>query len=71
MQRVGLPRFVYGAGKNLFANKLLGFFLRHLGTFKVDRLKDEGLYNRTLKNYCVVTLMRRLGNIFSPGPSRS
>ena len=71
LQRVGLPRFIYGAGKNLFARPLLGFFLQHLGTYKVDRLKDEGLYKRTLKNYCVTTLTRRLGNLFFPGGTRS
>lgn len=71
LQRVGLPRFIYGAGKNLFANPLLGFFLQQLGTYKVDRLKDEGLYKRTLKNYCVATLTRRLGNLFFPGGTRS
>lgn len=71
LQRIGLPRFIYGAGKNLFANPLLGFFLQHLGTYKVDRLKDEQLYKRTLKNYCVATLTRRLGNIFFPGGTRS
>jgi len=71
LQRVGLPRFIYGAGKNLFASPLLGFFLQHLGTYKVDRLKDEGLYKRTLKNYCVTTLTRGLGNLFFPGGTRS
>src|SRR5262245_35397294 len=71
LQRVGLPQFIYGAGKNLFASPLLGFFLQHLGTYKVDRLKDEGLYKRTLKNYCVTTLTRRLGNLFFPGGTRS
>ncbi len=71
LQRVGLPRFIYGAGKNLFANPVLGYFLQHLGTYKVDRLKDDQLYKRTLKNYCVATLRRRLGNIFFPGGTRS
>src|SRR5262245_303420 len=71
LQRVGLPQFIYGAGKNLFASPLLGFFLQHLGTYKVDRLKDEGLYKRTLKNYCVTTLTQGLGNLFFPGGTRS
>jgi glycerol-3-phosphate O-acyltransferase len=71
LQRSGLPRFVYGAGKNLFQNPLLGFFLQHLGTYKVDRLKDEALYKRTLKNYCVATLTHGLGNLFFPGGTRS
>src|SRR5215475_636735 len=71
LQRVGIARFVYGAGKNLFANPILGFFLKHLGTYKVDRLKAEQLYKRTLKNYCVATLTRGLSNIFFPGGTRS
>jgi glycerol-3-phosphate O-acyltransferase len=71
LQRAGLPRFIYGAGKNLFANKLLGLVLQNLGTYKVDRLKDEALYKRTLKNYCVVTLTHGLGNLFFPGGTRS
>ena len=33
--RLGLPPFAYGAGLNLFSNPVLGFFLRHLGTFTV------------------------------------
>jgi glycerol-3-phosphate O-acyltransferase len=71
LQRVGVRRFIYGAGKNLFANPLLGYFLQHLGTYKVDRLKGEQLYKRTLKNYCVATLTRGLSNIFFPGGTRS
>ena len=49
----------------------LGYFLQHLGTYKVDRLKGEQLYKRTLKNYCVATLTRGLSNIFFPGGTRS
>ena len=69
--RAGLPPFLYGAGKNLFSNKVLGFFLESLGTYKVDRLKDEALYKRTLKNYCVATLTRGVGHLFFPGGTRS
>jgi glycerol-3-phosphate O-acyltransferase len=71
LQRAGLPRFIYGAGKNLFKNPVLGFFLQHLGTYKVDRLRDETLYKRTLRQYCVTTLTQGLGNLFFPGGTRS
>jgi glycerol-3-phosphate O-acyltransferase len=37
----------------------------------VDRLKDEGLYKRTLKNYCVSTLTHGVANLFFPGGTRS
>ncbi len=71
LNRAGLPPFVYGAGKNLFSNKMLGFFMQNLGAYKVDRLKDEALYKRTLKNYCVTTLRHGLPNLFFPGGTRA
>jgi glycerol-3-phosphate O-acyltransferase len=66
-----LPPFIYGAGKNLFSNKLIGFFMQNLGAYKVDRLKDEQLYKRTLKQFCVATLRHRMPNLFFPGGTRS
>ncbi len=71
LQLAALPPFIYGAGKNLFANKLMGFFMQNLGAYKVDRLKGEALYKRTLKNYCVATLSHGLPNLFFPGGTRS
>lgn len=71
LNRAGLPPFVYGAGKNLFSNKMLGFFMQNLGAYKVDRLKDEALYKRTLKNYCVTTLRHGMPNLFFPGGTRA
>ncbi len=71
LQLAGLPPFIYGAGKNLFRNRFMGFFMQNLGAFKVDRLKGEALYKRTLKNYCVATLCEGLPNLFFPGGTRS
>jgi len=71
LQLAELPPFIYGAGKNLFSNKLMGFFMQNLGAYKVDRLKNEALYKRTLKNYCVATLCHGLPNLFFPGGTRS
>ena len=33
----GLPPCTYGAGKNLFINPLIGYFMRNLGAYRVDR----------------------------------
>jgi glycerol-3-phosphate O-acyltransferase len=71
LQLAELPPFIYGAGKNLFSNKLMSFFMQNLGGYKVDRLKGEALYKRTLKNYCVATLSHGLPNLFFPGGTRS
>ena len=37
--RLGLPPYTYGAGLNLFSNKMIGFFMHNLGAYKVDRRK--------------------------------
>ncbi len=69
--RMGLPPFVYGAGLNLFSNPLLGFFLRHLGAYTVDRRKKDPLYKQVLKNYTTLTLEHGYDNIFFPGGTRA
>ena len=43
-----MPPFVYGAGLNLFSNPLLGWWLRRLGAYTVDRTKKAPLYKQTL-----------------------
>ena len=69
--RLGLPPFLYGAGLNLFANPLIGFFLRHLGAYKVDRRKHAELYKDVLKTYAGCTMELGYHNLFFPGATRS
>jgi glycerol-3-phosphate O-acyltransferase len=69
--KLGLPPFVYGAGLNLFGNPLLGFFLRNLGAYTVDRRKQDPLYKAVLKEYATLTLEHGFDNIFFPGGTRS
>ena len=69
--KLGLPPFLYGAGLNLFSNPLLGFFLRNLGAYTVDRRKNDPLYKRALKEYATLTLENGYDNIFFPGGTRS
>ena len=67
----GLPPVTYGAGKNLFTNKLLTFFMQNLGAYKVDRRIKHGLYKSCLKAYSEVLLERGFHSLFFPGGTRS
>lgn len=69
--RLGLPPFVYGAGLNLFSNPLVGYFMRNLGAYTVDRRKKDPLYKQVLKEYATLSLENRYDNIFFPGGTRS
>lgn len=69
--QAGLPPCTYGAGKNLFANKLMSFFLHNLGAYRVDRRLRHGLYKDVLKEYSTVLLERGYHSLFFPGGTRS
>ncbi|MEB3197335.1 MAG: 1-acyl-sn-glycerol-3-phosphate acyltransferase [Candidatus Sericytochromatia bacterium] len=71
LDRLGLPPFTYGAGKNLFSNRLVGYFMHNLGAYKVDRRLKNQLYLRTLKTYSTVILERGYHSLFFPGGTRS
>ena len=71
LERAGLPPVTYGAGKNLWANPILGFFMRHLGAYRVDRRIKAPLYKDVLKTYSTVLLERGYHSLFFPGGTRS
>jgi len=71
LHQAGLPPMIYGAGKNLFSNWLLSYFMDHLGAYKVDRLKKQALYKEVLKGYSRVALRHRWHSLFFPGGTRS
>ncbi len=71
LDRLGLPPFTYGAGKNLFSNWLISFFMQNLGAYKVDRRLKNGLYKDVLKTYSTVILERGYHSLFFPGGTRS
>jgi glycerol-3-phosphate O-acyltransferase len=71
IHRLGLPPFAYGAGLNLFSNSLIGFFMRNLGAYTVDRRKTDPLYRETLKQYTTALLERGQSILFFPGGTRS
>ena len=70
LQQTGLPAVTYGAGKNLFTNPLLGFFMQNLGAYKVDRRLQFGLYKQTLKVYSQILIERGYHSLFFPGGTR-
>ena len=70
LQQTGLPAVTYGAGKNLFTNPLLGFFMQNLGAYKVDRRLQFGLYKKTLKVYSQILIERGFHSLFFPGGTR-
>jgi glycerol-3-phosphate O-acyltransferase len=68
---LGLPPFAYGAGLNLFSNALIGFFMKNLGAYTIDRRKTDPLYRTTLKAYATILLERGQHSLFFPGGTRS
>ena len=66
-----LPPCTYGAGKNLFTNPILGYFMRNLGAHRVDRRLRHVLYKDVLKLYSQVLIERGYHSLFFPGGTRS
>lgn len=71
LQHAGLPPVTYGAGKNLFSNRFIGFFMHNLGAYRVDRRLRHALYKDVLKEYSTVLLERGYHSLFFPGGTRS
>lgn len=67
----GLPPVVYGAGKNLFTNPIISFFMHNLGAYRVDRRIQVKLYKEVLKLYSQVMIERGYHSLFFPGGTRS
>ncbi|MBS2015008.1 MAG: 1-acyl-sn-glycerol-3-phosphate acyltransferase [Deltaproteobacteria bacterium] len=71
IERAGLPPAVYGAGKNLFTNPVLSYFMHNLGAYRVDRRLRHTLYKDVLKTYSTVMIERGYHSLFFPGGTRS
>jgi glycerol-3-phosphate O-acyltransferase len=71
LERVGLPPAAYGAGKNLFTNPALSFFMHNLGAYRIDRRVTHAIYKEVLKAYSCVVLERGYHSLFFPGGTRS
>lgn len=71
LERSQLPPATYGAGKNLFTNPVLSFFMHNLGAYRVDRRLRHALYKDVLKTYSCVLIERGYHSLFFPGGTRS
>ena len=69
--REGLSPVVYGAGKNLFSNPIISFFMHNLGAYRVDRRIKATVYKDVLKSYSSVMIERGYHSLFFPGGTRS
>ncbi len=68
---IGVPSFTYGAGLNLFNNKIVGYYMSRLGAYRVDRRKKNKIYLETLKGMSNLALRRGTNCLFFPGGTRS
>jgi len=71
IERAGLPPAVYGAGKNLFTNPVLSYFMHNLGAYRVVRRLRHSFYKDVLKTYSCVLIERGYHSLFFPGGTRS
>ncbi|MEM1029454.1 MAG: 1-acyl-sn-glycerol-3-phosphate acyltransferase [Myxococcota bacterium] len=71
LEASGLPPSTYGAGKNLFTNPLLSFFMENLGAYRVDRRLRHHVYKDCLKAYSTVLIENGFHSLFFPGGTRS
>jgi glycerol-3-phosphate O-acyltransferase len=71
LERASLPPATYGAGKNLFTNPVMSFFMHNLGAYRVDRRLKHSLYKEVLKTYSCVLIEHGYHSLFFPGGTRS
>jgi len=71
LMREGISPMVYGAGKNLFSNPIISFFMHNLGAYRIDRRIRAALYKEVLKTYSCVSIERGYHSLFFPGGTRS
>jgi glycerol-3-phosphate O-acyltransferase len=71
LARRDLPPVVYGAGKNLFTNPIISFFMHNLGAYRIDRRIKTQIYKEVLKAYSTVMIERGYHSLFFPGGTRS
>jgi glycerol-3-phosphate O-acyltransferase len=71
LRQAQLPPVTYGAGKNLFSNPFISYFMHNLGAYRVDRRLKFALYKDVLKEYSTVLLERGFHSLFFPGGTRN
>ena len=71
LHALGLPAFIYGAGLILFNARVISYFLKRLGAYKIDRRKKNPIYLESLFSYVNYATHQGVHSIFYPGGTRS
>ena len=69
--KIGIPAFSYGAGLNLYNNKIMVYYFGRLGAYTLDRRKKNKFYLEALKAYSQLTIEKGVDSLFYPGGTRS
>ncbi len=69
--RIGMLAFSYGAGLNLYNNKIMSYFFSRLGAYTLDRRKKNPFYLESLKSFSQLSIERGVHTLFFPGGTRS
>lgn len=67
---LGIPPMSYGAGLNLYNNKILARFMNRLGAYTLDRRKKNEVYLETLKSFSMLSIKQGTHTLFFPGGTR-
>lgn len=69
--RIGMSAFSYGAGLNLYENKIMSYFFSKLGAYTLDRRKKNEIYLEALKSFSQLSIEKGVHTLFFPGGTRS
>jgi len=67
---LGIAPMSYGAGLNLFNNRILAHFMGRLGAYTLDRRKKNEIYLETLKAFSTLSIKKGTHTLFFPGGTR-
>ena len=67
---LGIAPMSYGAGLNLFNNRILAHFMSRLGAYTLDRRKKNEIYLETLKAFSTLSIKKGTHTLFFPGGTR-
>jgi len=68
---LGIAPLSYGAGLNLYNNKILARFMGRLGAYTLDRRKKNEIYLETLKAFSTLSIQKGTHTLFFPGGTRA
>ena len=67
---LGIAPMSYGAGLNLYNNRILAHYMERLGAYTLDRRKKNDIYLETLKAFSMLSVKQGTHTLFFPGGTR-